>query len=144
MPVAMLVGRGDQSLVRRLGIRPLSERAVTIAGARDLDPGEVEALAASEVRCLSLEQLCAEPPTDRPLHIHLDVDVVDPGDLPGLLYPAPGGPSLAEVAAALRHLAADARIAAVSVAHTYDQGAPTAVASRRLAAELLAALTTPG
>jgi arginase len=137
MPLAMLVGRGDQSLIRALRIHPLAEPRVLLAGARDLDPGESTALASSEVRHLSLAELCTLELPDRPLHVHLDLDVIDPGEMPGLLYPAGGGPSVADVATALRHLATAPWLAAVSVAHTYDQGAPTAAACRHVAAGLV-------
>jgi arginase len=140
MPLAMLVGRGDQSMIRSLGIRPLSERRVVLVGTRDLDPGEATALAASDVRRLSLAELSALPLPYRPLQVHLDLDVVDPDELPGLLYPARGGPSLAAVATALRHLATAPWIEAVSVAHTYEQSAPTTAAGRRAAADLARAL----
>jgi arginase len=140
MPLAMLVGRGDQAMIRSLGIRPLSERRVILVGARDLNPGEATALAASDVRRLSLAELSAMPLPERPLHVHLDLDVVDPDELPGLLYPARSGPSVEAVATALRHLATRTWIGAVSVAHTYAQGAPTAEAGRWVAAELTRAL----
>lgn len=68
------------------------------------------------------------------------MDVVDPAELPGLLYPAPGGPGVALVKAALRHLAAAPNIAAISVAHTYDQRAETSPLASRIAAELVEAL----
>jgi arginase len=51
--------------------------------------------------------------------VHLDVDVIDPGELPPLRFPAPGGPTANAVAAALRALAARGRIAALGVACTF-------------------------
>ena len=140
MPLAMLVGRGDQAIVRGLRITPLREERVVLADARDLDPGEAMSLAGSAVRRLTVAELGNRPLASRPLHIHLDVDVVDPGELPGLLYPAPGGPRLAAVAAALRHLATAPQIATISVAHTYDQRAATTASARRITGELIDAL----
>ncbi len=140
MPLAMLVGRGDQTIVRGLGITPLREERVTLVDARDLDPGEETALAASAVRRVTVSEAAGLHLSERPLHIHLDVDIVDPEELPGLLYPAPGGPRLARVTAALRHLAASPHLVGISVAHTYDHRAELAALSRRVAAELVAAL----
>ena len=40
-----------------------------------------------------------------PWYVHLDVDVVDPAELPPLRFPAPGGPSVNAVTLALRTLA---------------------------------------
>ena len=140
MPLAMIVGRGDQTIVRGLGIAPLGEERVVLVDARDLDPGEATALAGSAVRRVTVAELFDLPLSPRPLHIHLDVDIVDPEEMPGLLYPAPGGPGLARVAAALRHLGTAPDIAAISVAHTYDQRAASAVIARRKSAELVEAL----
>jgi arginase len=36
-----------------------------------------------------------------PLYVHLDLDLIDPGALPGLRYPAAGGASAAEAARAI-------------------------------------------
>jgi hypothetical protein len=36
-----------------------------------------------------------------PLYVHLDLDVTDPAEVPGLRYPTSGGPGLAQVASAL-------------------------------------------
>ncbi len=140
MPVAMLVGRGDQTMVRGLGITPLREQRVMLVDARDLDPGEAAALDGSAVRRLTVSEATDLHLSERPLHIHLDVDIVDPEELPGLLYPAPGGPGLAQVAAALRHLAASPNVVAISIAHTYDHRAESAALSRRVAEELVGAV----
>ncbi len=50
--------------------------------------------------------------------MHLDVDVIDPGELPPLRFPAPGGPSASGVASALRALASRGTIAALGVGCT--------------------------
>jgi arginase len=93
MPLAMLVGRGDQDLLRALSLSPIPERDVILFDARDLDPGEREAVAGSEVRHVrSLAALLEEDLTGRPLHVHIDVDVMSVEDAPAVLYPVPGGP----------------------------------------------------
>jgi arginase len=140
MPLAMLVGRGDQAIVKGLRMATISESRVTLVGARDLDPGEAEALAGSKLRRVTAaEALHMELPT-RAIHVHLDVDVVDPAELPGLLYPATGGPGITEVTAVLRHLASAPNLAAISIAHTYDQRADTTAAARRAASDLVRAV----
>lgn len=63
-----------------------------------------------------------------PLYVHLDVDVIDPGAVPGLRYPAPGGPGCAQVAAALGMLLATGRVAAVGIACTWNPGHGAAAA----------------
>ncbi len=115
MPLAMLVGLGDQTLMQAVSRRPVPEDRVVLTDARDLDPGERDLLAASAVRHLS--DVSWLPTTDLPqgpLWVHFDVDVVDPSDAPSVLYPAPGGRSAAELEGIFRRLAARREIAAVS------------------------------
>lgn len=50
-----------------------------------------------------------------PVHIHLDLDVLDPGEFPHLAYPEPGGPSVDQVAALLRRIAGDADIVGLTI-----------------------------
>jgi arginase len=105
MPLAMLVGRGRQDLMAGVDLSPLREADVILTDARDLDPGERIALHDSAVR--HLPDLLDAPLPDKPLYVHLDVDVVNPVDMPAMSYTAPGGPSLDETAAALRRVARD-------------------------------------
>jgi arginase len=119
MALAMLVGRAGASLAESIGLRAIAEDACALAGARDLDPAERDALDASAV--LRLDDVAAlagaalPPP---PWYVHLDIDVIDPAELPPLRFPAPGGPSATTVAAALRALASRGTIAALGLACT--------------------------
>ncbi len=116
MPLAMLVGRGDQVVLERLGTRPVPESAVALFDARDLDPAERVAVEGSEVRHVrTLESLDALALNGEPVHVHLDADVLNPLDAPAMSYPAAGGPRLDELEAALARLARRARIASVSL-----------------------------
>ena len=116
MPLAMLVGRGDQHVLRSLGMEPLDEAAVSHFDGRDLDPLEREALDASHVRRVcALDELARFAPGGAPLHLHLDCDLIDPRDAPAMLYPAPGGPRAAELADALARLARSVPIASLSL-----------------------------
>ncbi len=106
MPLAWLVGRGDQRYMQGVRAVPVNERDVVLTDARDLDPGEREALHASEVTHLKqVRDLLTAPLPAKPLYIHLDTDVVDPAEMPAMSYPAVGGPPLADVSASLRHVA---------------------------------------
>ena len=116
MPLAMLVGRGDTTLLRSLGTQPLAEADVLLWDARDLDPEEGRALADSRVHhCRTLEEVMAESLADRPLHVHLDVDVLSLEDAPAMRYPVPGGPRVSAVRALGRHLAVLGGAISVSV-----------------------------
>lgn len=119
MALAMLAGRAGASLAQSIGLRPIAEDACVLAGARDLDPGEVGNLGSSAVRRVddvaSLVHEALPPP---PWYVHVDVDVIDPSELPPLRFPAPGGPSADAVADVLRALASRGAIAALGLACT--------------------------
>lgn len=143
MPLAMLTGRGEQTIVEGAGLRPLPDEQVILVDARELDPGEGEAVAASGVRVESVDQLAHSLPPDAPLYVHIDVDVVRPEDLPAVNYPAPGGPTLRQVRAVLIHLVTTERVVAVSVSGWNPElpGAEAAAeATYKLMAPLLAEL----
>lgn len=58
-------------------------------------------------------------------------------DVPDLLYPARGGPGLADVLGAIERIAATGRVAAVGIGATWRQDSP-AVSEQRGALGLLA------
>ena len=116
MPLAMAVGRGEQTLVEGVSLTPLPEEKVILADARDLDPGEWEAVAASAVRHLrNVEALLERELPAGPLYVHFDTDVLDPEEAPAMIYPAPGGPAAETVRRVFRRLAESGRVAAVSL-----------------------------
>jgi arginase len=141
MPLAMLVGRGEQTMPQGVGLRPLAEKRVILTDGRDLDPGEREALQASGVTHLpDVTDLLNFPLPDSPLYVHFDTDVVDPAEIPAMNYPAPGGPSVATVGRVFRHLASTGRIQAVSLSSwnpDLDADGQSREKSMRLLAELL-------
>ncbi len=126
MPLAMIVGRGEQTVLDATGCRRLPEENVTLVGARDLDPGEDEAIAGSGMHVREVHDLLSEDLPGGPLWVHVDLDVVDPADMPAQNYPAPGGPSLDEVASVLERIAATGRTVAVSFS-TWNPVLPEAV-----------------
>ncbi|GAB4423757.1 MAG: hypothetical protein Kow0031_02420 [Anaerolineae bacterium] len=116
MPLAMLCGRGEQTIVQGAGAAVHPEAGIILTDARDLDPGEAEAVAESAVTHLpQVEQLLSHPLPDGPLYVHFDSDVLHLSDLSAVNYPAQGGPALETVAQSLERLARTGRVAAVSV-----------------------------
>jgi arginase len=85
MPLRQLVGGADRVAPDWLGLRPLPEAAVALVDARDLDPPEAEFLAGSAIRRIPVESVTTADMPAGPLYLHVDVDVVDPRDMPGLL-----------------------------------------------------------
>ena len=103
MPLAALVGRGNQHLMRGLALEPIAETDVIISDVRNLDPEEGLMLRDCGVTIYeTLAALDAAPLSDKPLYIHFDTDVVDCAEMPAMSYPEPDGPSLAESIASLK------------------------------------------
>jgi arginase len=116
MPLAMIVGRGDQTLMQAAALTPLREQDVFLIDARDLDPEERKALQQSEVHHVTdLSSLPQLLPPERSIYIHLDVDVIDVQEAPAMAYPARGGPSLVSLCEMAERLANTGRIIAVSM-----------------------------
>ena len=92
MPLAALVGRGNQHLMRGLELAPIAEADVIVSDVRNLDPEEGVMLRESNVTILeTFDALNAAPLPERPLYIHFDTDVVDCAEMPAMSYPEPGG-----------------------------------------------------
>ena len=116
MPLAMLVGRGEQTMPQAVGLRLLAEEHVVLTDARDLDPGEADALRGSRVTHLpKVIGLLDFPVPEGPILVHFDTDVLDPVHAPAMSYPAPAGASPEELTEAFRYLAGTGRVNGVSV-----------------------------
>jgi arginase len=122
MPLRMLVGYRPELIAAPLGLSAVAEERVVLVDARDLDPPEVAYLERAAIRRRGVADLSADRLPDGPLYLHLDLDVVDPDDLPGLRFPAPGGPGLSAVAQALGRVIGTGRVAAFGVACTWCPG----------------------
>jgi arginase len=95
---------------------------VLLVDARDLDPAEDDYLASADVQRSTVDDLSVERLPAGPLLMNLDLDVVDPADLPGLRYPAPGGPDVPAVLRAARTVLDSGRVAALNIACTWHPG----------------------
>lgn len=116
MPLAMLVGRGEQTMMAAVNAMPLPDKQVILTDARDLDPEEKEAVADSAILHLSnVTQLLEMDLPPGPLYIHFDADVLNPDDAPAMNYLAAGGPSVDTIKQAFETIVETGRIAAISV-----------------------------
>lgn len=116
MPLAMLVGRGEQTLGQDVGLKLVSESDVWLSDGRDLDPGERLALEGSDVHvATNLEDLLTMKLPDGPYYVHFDCDILDPAEAPAMSYPAPGGPPSDQLRQVFRRLAGTGQIAAISL-----------------------------
>ncbi len=116
MPLAMMVGLGEQTLVEGVGQIPLPMADVILTDARDLDPEEAELVAGSGIdHRQDVTALLGLELPDRPLWVHFDVDVLRLADVPAVSYPAQGGPSVDEMRRVFDHLRASGRLACLSI-----------------------------
>lgn len=114
MPLAALVGMGNEALMRGVGLAPIPQADVIITDARDLDPEEAILLRESHVKHLSdFQDMLTVSLPERPVYIHFDTDVVDSAEMPAMNYPTPGGPSLEQAALSLRRVAEEAQVIGV-------------------------------
>jgi arginase len=141
MPLAMLCGRAYRDAVAaQLGAMALDEAAVLHAGGRELDRDEEASLAASDVRVVdggelrgrgpaevlapALDALATErraatggvPDEAPPVHLHVDLDVLDPAAAPGVTFPSPRGLSAGQLLECIDLVARRFALAAVTVA----------------------------
>ncbi len=116
MPLAMLVGRGEQTILEAVNLEPIPESQIILTDARDLDPGEKESLVASKVVHISnVEDLLDYPLSEGALYIHFDTDIINPIEAPAMNYPAAGGPTVETLRRIFKHLAQTGRVIAVSL-----------------------------
>ena len=125
MALALLTGRAPE-LIGPPGLRPVAEDAAVLVDARDLDPAEREELAASRVRQVPADPGAIEAALrglgDQPVYLHLDVDVIDGAELPGIRYPVSPGPSAALIEDCLAAIMGTAHVAGACIACTWGPG----------------------
>jgi len=133
MGLAMMVGRCWQHALSTVpGFEPVAETATALIGARDLDPWEIEDLANSSITELRVEDIRANgvqgafepfleklaPEVDQ-VFLHIDMDVLDPGEAPANHYNAPDGLWASEVQKSIALIGKHFRIAGGSLS-SYD------------------------
>ena len=126
MPLACAVGRGlDELRTHAKLAAPIPERNVALIGARDLDPPEERALAASSVTLVRANELGHDPaPLERALdglsafpqlYLHVDIDVLDPVAAPGVDFPATHGLGLDQLQSLVGQAAGMGNLAALAL-----------------------------
>lgn len=143
MPLALAAGIGTLTLPTALGLRPVPPSELILVDARDTDPGEHTLLSRASVARTRLADLDADDLPAGPLYLHVDLDVCDPGEVPDLLYPAPGGPAVDDVLAAIARVVATGRVAAVGIAATWHQAGTAAAEHAALLRRTRTATTHP-
>lgn len=125
-PLRILTGYRPELIADDLGLRPAGEANVLLVDARDLDEPEREFLATSPMRRVDVDAVSPDVVPPGPVYLHVDLDVVDPTELPQQLFPAEGGPSVDRIARAVAAVVATGRVAAVGLACTWHPDARVA------------------
>jgi arginase len=116
MPLAMIVGRGDQTLAAAVDLKPLPEDQAILTDGRDLDPAERAAVDQSAVVHLAqVADLLEYTLPAGPIYVHFDTDVVSLHESPAHNYPAAGGPPASVMQSVFNRLAQSGQVAAVSL-----------------------------
>lgn len=130
MPVAIAAGHALHNIRKTTGLaEPLPMSNIVWGGVRDLDPLEADRFTEYEVQQFSVQdirELSANLEkqirdlSDRVdvIYVHIDMDVLDPAEVPGHNLTVPDGPSSEELAAALSWMFENPRIAALGIAST--------------------------
>jgi|SRR5437868_5512409 len=144
MVLAHLCGRSVAPLLFP-GARKIAEDRVALVGARALDAGERDNLERSRVLRIQFDRERTDGSSviawarRRKVWLHLDVDVIDPGELPAVAFAAVGGPSMAAVGDLLRQLAGVVDLRGVSLCG-YDARADGERTLARPIVDLVAAM----
>jgi len=149
MPVAIAAGQCLTRMRMKAGLEPaIPTRHIVEVCVRDTDPLEQELLDRSEIQQLTLEDVRTRSTnlhremkrlselTDL-IYVHVDMDGLDPSEVPGVALPVPNGPSSTELAAALTEIFKYQKVAAFGVAAMpFDQQDKTGI-SRQAAYNLI-------
>jgi arginase len=152
MPVAVLIGQGDEKLVNIGYPGPkVHPTHIVQIGIRTLDPLERDRLNQSGINVFTMRHLdelgmaaVARQALDQlrhlsRIHVSLDMDSLDPAEVPGVGTPVPGGLTYREAHLLMEILGDSGRVSSMDVVEInpiLDQGNKTA----ELAVELVASL----
>lgn len=130
MPVAVAAGHALHNLRNTAGLaNPVQVSNILWGGVRDLDPLEADRFTEYEVRQFSVADIRTlsdrlrkqlDELSDRVdvIYVHIDMDVLDPAEVPGHSLTVPGGPSSKDLAAALTLMFRNPKAVALGIAST--------------------------
>lgn len=146
MILRTLLGDGPAQLVPAV---PLEPSRVILIGARSIDPAEDQYIAENSVRTLGVEEFSAEALVAAveatgatSVYVHIDLDVLDPGEFAGLGYPEPFGLAAGDLVAALKALLARFPLAGAGITEFAPSSVDAAADDMPTILRLVGALAT--
>ena len=149
MPVAIAAGHALHNLRNTAGLaEPLPMSHIVWGGVRDLDPLEADRFDEYAVQQFSVPDI-REISTNLKkqygdlaervdvIYVHIDMDVLDPSEVPGHNLTVPDGPSSRELAAALTWMFGNPKTAALGIASTPSFNLDPGGISRQAALNLI-------
>jgi arginase len=142
MPVASSIGLCFHRLRRQAGLEvPLPTKYVTYVGVREVDSLEYEILDSSDVEYITVDDVKTMSSAIREqmdrlsrvtdlIYIHIDTDVLNPGEMPGHTTPEPNGFTSEELADCLEVMCGYLNVACLGVASMPTEGDPEGASIR--------------
>jgi arginase len=149
MPVAVAAGHALHNLRTTTGLEePLPMSDIVWGGVRDLDPLEADRFKEHEVQQFSVQDIRElstnlrkqmDDLADRVdvVYVHIDMDVLDPAEVPGHGLTVPDGPSSVDLAAAMTLMFKNPKTVALGIASTPSFNADPDGVSRQAALNLI-------
>jgi arginase len=149
MPVAIAAGHALHNLRMTTGLEePLPMSHIMWGGVRDLDPLEADRFREHEVRQVSVEdireindnfrnQFAALADEVDVVYVHVDMDVLEPDEVPGHGLTVPNGPSSMALGAAIGVMFENPKTIALGIASTPSFNADPDGRSRKAALNLV-------
>ena len=149
MPVAVAAGHALHNLRQTTGLaEPLPMSDIMWGGVRDLDPLEADRFREYEVRQISVrdireisdnfrKQFAALADEVDVVYVHVDMDVLEPDEVPGHGLTVPDGPSSKALAAAISVMFENPKTVALGIASTPSFNADPDGVSRQAALNLI-------
>ena len=149
MPVAVAAGHALHNIRRTAGlIEPLPMSHILWGGVRDLDPLEADRFREYEVRQVSVQdirdisdnfkrQFKALSDEVDVIYVHVDMDVLDPAEVPGHDLNVPDGPSSEALANAIGVMFENPKTVALGIASTPSFNSDPHGVSRQAALNLI-------
>lgn len=149
MPVAVAAGHALHNLRNTTGLtEPLPMSDIMWGGVRDLDPLEADRFREYEVRQVSVQDIRDISENFRQqfdemaagvdvIYVHVDMDVLEPDEVPGHGLTVPNGPSSKALAAAIGVMFENPKTVALGIASTPSFNADPDGVSRQAALNLI-------